>query len=350
MSKGRFAHRAFTVALVAGYLCARSLPARAEELATEARAAAVFQRGIEAAERGDLTRAASEFEAAQALSPNPVVLYNLGQTYTALGWPVQAERALRLYLEGEPPPTDSQRIEEVKRLIEFNLRRIGTLLVELVPADAELEVDGVPLALTPPGKVRLAVGRHVLVATLAGREPRIANVDVFAGQEVRVVLELEPPRENPAGAPVPVQAEGTTQRGTQGPAASAELLDPAEPEGQGMSTQRAVGLALTGAGGVAFVVGAVLGFETIRLKNESNQNHHCDASGCDEEGMRLRSVAVNDGKWATGMFIGGAVAVAAGLALYFLDGGGARSPSAAFGSSANVQAVRPGRLDLAVEF
>src|SRR3954462_1207204 len=180
--------RCIEIILIAVLLVGTHGLARAEDMTPEARARVHFQQGVEAVQRGELTRGAEHFEEAQALSPNPVVLYNLGQTYSALGRPVQAEAALRSYLGSEPRPTDTKRIKAVEDLIAFNVRRIGSVLVELTPADATLEVDGSPVLLTPPGRIRLAAGRHVFVATKPEYEPAIANLDVSAGAEIHAQL------------------------------------------------------------------------------------------------------------------------------------------------------------------
>jgi hypothetical protein len=325
--------------------------AHADEPSVEARAHAFFQQGIEAVQRGELTLAAERFEAAQALSPNPIVLYNLGQTYSALGWPVQAERALRLYLATDPPRTDAKRIKEVEQLLDFNVRRIGVVVVELVPEDAALEVDGSPLVLGPPGRIRLAAGRHVLVATRANYKPRIANVDVTPSQEIRTRLELEPlPRERTV-----LRATSGTKPPLSGieksPGDSVAHAAHVQPVSRGMSTQRVIGLTTAGAGGLALSLGAVFGLEAIRLKNASNRDNHCDATGCDTEGLALRETAVRDGRWATGLFIGGALAAAVGLTLYFLDGRAPPSRAASpFWYTAFRRPTRPINLDLALQF
>jgi len=293
-------------------------PARAEEPDAEASARAHFEQGVEAVQHGELTRAAEQFEAAQKLSPNPVVLYNLGQTYTALGRPVEAERALRSYLSAELRPTEPARVKEVEELIEFNARRVGTVVVELDPADAMLQIDGSSAELTAPGRVRLAGGRHVLVATRAAHQPAIANVDVAAGVELRVALVLEPLAPTGAGAPssrVPTD-KSTAASPTEAAARASSHAQDTPPAG--LSTQRIVGVTALGVGGLAVVVSAVFALEASGLNRASKRDGHCDGSGCDPTGLPLRAAAVRDGNWATGWLVGGAVMGAVGLALYWL--------------------------------
>jgi len=283
----------------------------------EARARVHFQQGVEAVQHGELTRAAEQFEAAQALRPNPVVLYNLGQTYSALGRPVEAEKALRSYLTTEPRPTDPQRIKAVEDLIAFNVRRIGSVVVDLTPPDATLEVDGSTVLPTPPGRIRLAAGRHVFVATKPEYEPAIANVDVSAGVEIHARLELAP---SPASAAAPAAMMPPT---TTGAVTKPEVpaVDPAAspPPPQGKSTRYVLALGAIGVGGAAIVASAVFALEANWLNHASNRDGHCDDTGCDPEGMHLREAAKRNGNWATGLFVSGAVVGAVGVTLYLLE-------------------------------
>ena len=318
---------------------------RGEEMTPEARARVHFQQGVEAVQRGELTRAAEQFEAAQALSPNPVVLYNLGQTYSALGRPVEAEAALRSYVTSERRPTDPKRLKAVEDLIAFNVRRIGSVLVELTPADAKLEVDGSPVLLTPPGRIRLAAGRHVFVATKSGYEPAIANSDVSAGAEVRTQLELEPSPSRAAESAAVPPAAGAAVAPPKAPASNPP--QPSSVRSQEKSTRHVLSLGAMGVGGAAIVASAVFAFEANRLNHASNRDGHCDDSGCDPEGMQLREAAKRNGNWATGLFVSGAVVGAAGLTLYLLEPSSEPSPAKAQLRSSNL-AVHVGPTDIAV--
>jgi hypothetical protein len=319
MRRSRFLLKRCVAALSTACVVALSCPAHAEVPQAEARAHELFQSGIEAVQRGELLLATERFEAAQALSPNPVVLYNLGQAYTALGRSVEAERVLELYLESETSPTEPKRTEEVEALLAYNARRLGTALVELIPTDANLEVDGSPSTPAVPGRLRLLAGRHVLVARRANYQARALNVDVPAAAEITVRLELEP---LPSDAtPSAVLSPNATQPPKQDGAS--KVLRPAEENpsvpATGLSARKTAGLAAIGAGAATLVVGGAFGLSAIRLQATANENGHCDALGCDADGLSMRSTAVRNGNWATGLCIGGAVAVGVGLVLYLLD-------------------------------
>jgi tetratricopeptide (TPR) repeat protein len=151
-----------------------------------------FERGVEANRQGDLVLALDHFEKAQALTPSQTVLYNLGQTYFALGRPVEALRVLERYLEADGASGDAARRREVDELVRRSQARVGTLDVTLEPSDASLDIDGVPANTAGAGPLRVAVGRHLLTATKAGYRPSLVRVDVAAGEPVRARLELEP--------------------------------------------------------------------------------------------------------------------------------------------------------------
>jgi hypothetical protein len=150
-----------------------------------------FDRGVAASRGGDLAGAAEHFEHALSQGRNPIVLYNLGQTYSALGRPVQAERALREYLEHDATlPRDVERRAEVEALLRFNEARVGELVVTLDPPDAALEIDGLALARDSGGFLRLAAGVHVVVARRTGYHPTVMRVEVKARERAEVRLGL----------------------------------------------------------------------------------------------------------------------------------------------------------------
>jgi hypothetical protein len=151
-----------------------------------------FERGVEASRQGDLGLALDHFEKAQALTPNQTVLYNLGQTYTALGRSVEALGVLERYLEADGASGDAARRREVEELVRRNQARVGTLEVTVDPSDASLDIDGVTVAPGPTGHVRVATGRHLLTATRSGYGPSVVRVDVRAGESTAVRLGLEP--------------------------------------------------------------------------------------------------------------------------------------------------------------
>jgi len=301
--RGGRALRAIVVALL---VSVSASPARADGPDAREQAAARFQRALEAAQRGRLSEAAREFEAAYALSPSPIVLYNLGQTQSALGRPVEAAQSLRRYLETETAPLEPDRAQEVKDLIAMNERLIGTLALQVTPPPQELEVDA---ALVAPNAatIPLAAGRHVVVARRSGYSSGSVTVDVTPGAQVSAALTLEPL----ASAAPPPTSSATPFPVLPVPAPAPEPLERSP-------AALAVSWASMGVGAVALGVGAGFGISAINLNKQSKIDGHCDDRGCDTVGAPLRAAAVTNGNVATALLITGAALVGAGLTVYLV--------------------------------
>jgi hypothetical protein len=301
--------------------CHTARPLHAEEPAPLT-ARERFQRGVEAAEHGELARAAAEFEAAYAMNPKPAVLYNLGQTQSALGRPVEAVHSLRLYLASEPTP-DAGRVREVENLIEVNERSIGTLELEVSPSAAALEVDAAPVALAD-GKLTLAAGRHVIVARLDGYVPGVLNVDVVGATDSRVELELEPLAPAP---PPPASSAGAVAA-----ARPMDVAQPPPPPARGATTPALVGFGTAGLGLATLGFGVAFAMSAHDLDDASRTSGHCDARGCDAVGLPLRSAAHHRGDIATGLFVAGGALLVGGISLYFILGSSSRGSAVAYAS------------------
>src|SRR5450432_439763 len=85
-----------SVAALLAALCLLASPiAHADEpQPNKAEAAARFDRGLQLFNEGDNAGALAEFKQTYAIMPNPVVLYNIGLVYAAMGRPVEAVDAL----------------------------------------------------------------------------------------------------------------------------------------------------------------------------------------------------------------------------------------------------------------
>ncbi|MEO8905974.1 MAG: PEGA domain-containing protein [Polyangiaceae bacterium] len=152
-----------------------------------------FERGVELAQHGDIEAAAQEFEAAYQISPNYSVLYNLGQSYAALGKPVEAVRAFERYLEIGGAKIARSRRSQVEAAISLNRRHIGFVSLSVDPPSASVAVDGRSLSNeTPMGQLALATGEHGLTAIAPGYEPFIGMVQVTSGNSVPFRVQMTP--------------------------------------------------------------------------------------------------------------------------------------------------------------
>jgi hypothetical protein len=165
---------------------------RAQDAPNPTEAARHFDRGYLLAQQGSLEAAIAEFRQAYALSPHPSVLYNLGQAYAASGRAVLAVQTLRKYLETADPKTDAERRAQAASLMEYQGQRIGSVALELEPSDAEVSLDGEPVATPTAAPLQITAGVHALTVSRPGYAPRTVRVEIVARQTARHAVRLDP--------------------------------------------------------------------------------------------------------------------------------------------------------------
>jgi len=147
-------------------LLALAVPGRALAETPEQQAEALAARAVTMARSGDLARAAQLFEAAYALDPAPILLYNVGRVKARLGDLTGAREALQRYVEVEPDATARDRGREALAEIDAQLAAAAApapvpspsaepspapaVSVLAKPAHAEAATPVVPPALVPP--------------------------------------------------------------------------------------------------------------------------------------------------------------------------------------------------------
>jgi tetratricopeptide (TPR) repeat protein len=148
-----------------------------------------FRTGVAAFQKGDAYEAVVEFEAAYATSPHFGVLYNLGLAYAAVGRPVEAIATLKRYLEMAGPELQSDRRGQTEAAIASSQKRIGSIRIVAVPANAEVTVDG--RAVDPSrtkDPILLAQGTHGVVVKIPGKAADARSVTVRAGETEEITL------------------------------------------------------------------------------------------------------------------------------------------------------------------
>ena len=164
------------------------------------KAARHFQRGVTLYGEADYRAALVEFRRAYALSPNPAVLYNVGETQYQLQDYAGALTTFEHFL-AEAAPGDGHRAE-VEGDLEVLHSRVGHVSVTSIPPGAEITVDDQPAGKTPLERALLvSIGRRKVVATLGGRPPVTRYVDVAADDTLQVTLQLA---DSPESSPAPV--------------------------------------------------------------------------------------------------------------------------------------------------
>jgi hypothetical protein len=183
--------RRFVGALLLSALCLGTLTAHAAEpdAAVKAEAAKRFDRGLQLFNEGDNAGALAEFRQVYTTMPNPVVLYNIGLVYAAMGRPVDAVDALKQVVSASSlSPAQHERAQST---LADQEARIGRLSITTVPAGAHISVDNVDVATTPlSGPLRVAAGSHVVGAIAEGYALARKEVVVAGNADASLSFEL----------------------------------------------------------------------------------------------------------------------------------------------------------------
>ncbi len=157
----------------------------------KARARVLFNQGVAEYEAGEPRAALASFEAAYRLAPHPAVRINMANCFEQLGRLVESVFNYERFLEESGGQvTDVQRAD-VEAAIARLSRRIGTLIVSVVPDDAELRIDGLIPKRLPSGAVQLPTGRYEVTLTARGFLGAQRTVLVTGRQETRLSVTLE---------------------------------------------------------------------------------------------------------------------------------------------------------------
>lgn len=149
------------------------------------------------------------FRRAHALEPNARTLRGIGMASFETRQYVEALRALEASLVEELRPLTDEQRTHVEELLTRTRSYVGRVQLEVVPAEADVRIDGVAIEREPDGAVLLDAGRHEVTATLHGYVNRVVALAVDGGEEPTVRVELE--AIVPIGQPAPVEPPVSTE-------------------------------------------------------------------------------------------------------------------------------------------
>jgi len=283
------------VAVVATY-ASPSLADEASRLAAEE----LFLQGRKLVEAGDLGAACPKLAESQRLDPAPGTLLNLAECYEATGKLASAwVRYKELYVYASQRGQTSRAERATAKIAELEPRLFYLTITVRAPAkDLVVTKDGVALGRAAWG-TRLPVdpGDHVVAASAPGRRPWTTTLRVEGASQVVEV---------PLLAPLPRVAEA--RAATSSPAV------------------RTAGTVLVAIGAAATV--SSLGFGLgAKLEDDKARADECSASACTPAGAERIDRAIQYGNVATGLALGAAVFVVAGVVLYVV--GAPRAPAMA---------------------
>lgn len=162
---------------------------RAESGTPEREAAERYARAMRLIDQRAFAEALRELEQAYALRPHPQVLYNIGAAHAALGQPSRAAEAFERLLSGEDAVSAELRRRADEKLRE-QLSLSGTVVMESAVPGA-IKFDGREGG-TPPVTRRLDPGTHSVVFEPRDAPPRRFEIQVRAGETVRILVDVIP--------------------------------------------------------------------------------------------------------------------------------------------------------------
>jgi hypothetical protein len=167
-------------------------PAVAEETdALTDKARQLYEEGRQAAAAGKWADAHASFLAAWAIKPHYQIASNLGVACLKLGRNREAAEYLTRYLR-EAPATKVKERQSAEASLKEALAKIASVTVQVVPAGAEVTVDGAVVGKAPlVDPVFLDPGKHEIGAKLEGHTPAMRPIATVAGSTETVVLKLE---------------------------------------------------------------------------------------------------------------------------------------------------------------
>lgn len=233
------------------------------------------------------------FRRAHALEPNARTLRGIGMASFETRQYVEALRALEASLVEELRPLTDEQRTHVEELLTRTRSYVGRVHLQVVPAEADVRIDGVAIEREPDGAVLLDAGRHEVTASHHGYVNRVVTLAVDGGEEPTVRVELE------AVVPVAPAAPLQPPLPTEAPAEDLTLL------ASGM-TGLVLGL-LTG--------GAAVATGLLALESQAELEDECLYGVCPgslaDNPARARALATaTDVLW-----ISGAALAATGIAL-----------------------------------
>jgi hypothetical protein len=289
----------------------------------KASARSLATQGFEAFNAQRWSEAADLFSRAESLVHSPTHLLYVARAYEKQGKLVKARetylKVTRETLDASAPPAAKQaQLDATGELAQLE-PRIPMLQVTLenAPAGAQVSVtlDGAPL---PPAVIGVHSpvdpGVHELVATASGMSSGPVKVDVAEGAKQAVALRLEPAAGGAAGTP----PEST---GTATGSATSKL------DTGGIPPLKLVGFVALGVGVVGLGAGTFFAIQSSSKTSEWKDLCTGPGGTCPDDPAskarinELAADADDASSIATIAFIGGGVAVAAGVTLLIVSSG-----------------------------
>jgi hypothetical protein len=297
----------FAAVLIAATVVAATAHAQPNESGSAA-AEQLFQEGRKAMDAHRYAEACPKFLASQRISPAIGTLLNLADCYekdgkVASAW-ARFHEAIALAQRLGRPEREKTARERADKLEP----RLIKLTIVSKTSSAEVKLDGNvidPVVLGTP--LPVDPGKHGIEASAKGKKTFSTQIDVSE-------------RAKTPSVEIPALEDDTTatNNGTTNPPPPPP---PPPPGGEGLGTQRILGIAAAGVGVVGIGIGTYFGLRTSSKWKDAKA--HCSGFDCDATGVDLAGQAKTSGNLSTVFFIIGGAFAAGGAALYFTAPSGA---------------------------
>ncbi len=191
----------FTLALACpSAFAADGPPPSAETTAMTDKSRQLYEDGLAAYKKGKLLEAHASFLAAWSLKKHWQIAANLADIELELGKYREAAEHATYYQKNTTP----DRHDKAEALVKRALAQVGTLVVKVDAAGADLLLDDMPVARAPlEDAVFVEPGEHRVTARLPGRADVVQRVTLAAGGSQTVSLKLLAPPPPPQPPIVP---------------------------------------------------------------------------------------------------------------------------------------------------
>ena len=185
---------------------AQAQPAPKDDSKVDAQS--LMQSGVKLLEAKDYLGALAVFKTAYERFQGAKILLNIGTTLKLLGRDADAANAYQRYLEASD--TDPKRKGDIEKLIAKLDKTVGKLTIAPTPSNATSTIDDDDWLHVVHGSIwRVTPDHHSLVVKADGYETKTKSLQIGAGEEVALEIQLTPiPK--PVARIITVPAPSTT--------------------------------------------------------------------------------------------------------------------------------------------
>jgi hypothetical protein len=188
----------------------------------------------------------------------------------------------KLFTNPDHQALEPQLLEPAKRRYELLKKIPATVLLNVIPADASVEIDGELQQGGAPYTLKLPAGAHTVKVTREGFAPLESQLDVQAAQSLEHAVELQAAPSAEAAAAPPTSEPSPT-----------EPPPPAEPR------SKVPAYVTLGVAGASAVVGTIFGIQALSAKSDFEDNP--TASNADDV---ERNALIADMAWGVALTLG----------------------------------------------